>query len=324
MNIKILDCTLRDGGYVNNWEFGYENIQKIISNLSFAKIDYIECGFLKDIEYNPNVSLFNNFPLQFNSIKSALMLNYGDFELKKILKLKPENIILRVAFKKDKCSEALEYCFELIKNGFKIFINPMNTISYSDCELLKLIEKVNNIKPMTLTIVDTLGQMNKIDTLSMFYLFDKNLDNSISIGYHSHNSLALSFSNVQALLEQKTDRNVIIDSSLFGIGRGAGNLQTELLSQYLNDNYQKDYDLIPILKTIQEIINPIFSATPWGYSVPYRIAALNSCHPDYVKYLIDRGVEVEKIDNILKLIPDGKKASFDKNIIETFFSGLFI
>lgn len=316
MNIKILDCTLRDGGYVNNWNFGYENIKKIISNLSFAKIDYIECGFLKDIEYDLNKSIFNEFSFESNIPKLALMLNYGDFDLNKLLRLDFKNYILRVAFKKDKCDEALEFCAALIKNGFNVFINPMNTISYSDYELLDLIDKVNKIKPKTLTIVDTLGQMNKNDTISLFYLFDKNLNESISIGYHSHNSLALSFSNVQAILEKKSRRSIIIDSSLFGIGRGAGNLQTELLTQYLNDYYQKKYETIPILKTIQEIINPIFEANPWGYSVPYRIAALNSCHPDYAKYLIDKKVNIEVIDKVLKNIPTEKRASFDCDFIK--------
>ena len=84
MNISILDCTLRDGGYVNNWDFGYDNIQKIISNLSDSKIDYIECGFLKDVDYDLNKTIFNNFSIHHTSSKLALMLNYGDFELNKI------------------------------------------------------------------------------------------------------------------------------------------------------------------------------------------------------------------------------------------------
>lgn len=322
MQIEILDCTLRDGGYVNNWEFGYKNINEIINNLISAKIEFIECGFLKDIEYNLEKSIFNSFcNLSSNDYsKQLLMLNFGEFDLDKILKFENRNFILRIAFKKEKCFEALDFCKKLKENDFEIFINPMNTISYSDNEILNLIDKVNKINPKTLTIVDTLGSMNKNDSLSLFYLFDKNLEKNISIGFHSHNNLALSFSNIQALLEQKSDRNLIIDSSMFGIGRGAGNLQTEILAQYLNDNFSKEYDLIPILKSIQKQINPIFALKPWGYSVPYRIAALNFCHPNYAKYLIEKNVEIELIDKILKCIPNDKKASFDIDFIESFCS----
>ncbi|MBR5304108.1 MAG: aldolase catalytic domain-containing protein [Candidatus Gastranaerophilales bacterium] len=318
MNIEVLDCTLRDGGYVNNWKFGYQNIQYIINSLVTAKIDYIECGFLKDIVFDSDYSIFDDFknvPVYNTNLKYALMVNYGDVDLEKIFKFDSSKFILRIAFKKEKSIEAIEYCEKLIKKGFSVFVNPMNTISYSYLELLDLIKKINSIKPDTLTIVDTLGQMDKSDTLSLFYLFDKNLDKSISLGYHSHNNLAFSFSNVLAILEQNTNRNIIIDSSLFGMGRGAGNLQTEVLTQYLNDNCSKHYDLVQILKTIQECINPIFAKTPWGISVPYRIAALNSCHPDYAKFLIDRNVSVDKIDKILKLVPMNSKDVFQSELI---------
>ncbi|MBQ4646854.1 MAG: hypothetical protein IJB79_05865 [Candidatus Gastranaerophilales bacterium] len=319
MNIEVLDCTLRDGGYVNDWNFGYDNIQKIINNLILSKIQFIECGFLKKNLFNRDFSLFNSFEAlnEFpNNSKLGLMLNFGEFDEKELLELNPYNFFLRIAFKKEDFSGAMSLCEVLIKNGFKIFINPMNTISYNDIELLNLIEFANKIKPFVLTIVDTMGQMNKKETLLMFYLFDKNLNSDIAIGYHSHNALALSFSNVQCLLEQKSDRSLIIDSTLFGMGRGAGNLSSELLIQYLNDNYEKDFDSIPILKSIQESINPIFDKSPWGYSIPYRIAALNSCHPNYAKLLIEKKVDIEIIDKILKKIPEEKKASFDKKILE--------
>ena len=207
--------------------------------------------------------------------------------------------------------DALKFCEKLIKSGFDIFVNPMNTINYSAVELFELVQKINSINPKVFTIVDTIGKMNKKDTLSLFYFVDKNINPEISIGFHSHNNLQLSFSNVQALLECKTNRNIIIDSTLFGIGRGAGNLQTELITQYLNENYDANYDTIPILKVIQEQINPIFACSPWGYSVPYRLAALNSCHPDYVKYLIEKHVCVDIIDSVLKKIPSEFRSNFN-------------
>ena len=119
------------------------------------------------------------------------------------------------------------------------------------------------------------------------------------------------------------NRELIIDSTIFGIGRGAGNLDTELITQYLNDNYNCDYELVPILKTVEEQINPIFVQTPWGYSVPYYLAATNCCHPNYAKYLIDKQiVPIEIVDKMLRIIPNSKKTIFDEELIEQIYSEL--
>ena len=113
---------------------------------------------------------------------------------------------------------------------------------------------------------------------------------------------------------------MIIDSTIFGMGRGAGNLCTELLTEYINDNYDGNYDIIPILKIIDEQINPIFANTPWGYSVPYYLAAKNHCHPNYAKYLVEKQtVPVEVINNLLKLVPNNKKSLYDTNLIRQIY-----
>lgn len=326
-NIKILDCTLRDGGYVNNWDFGYENIKKIIAELVNSKIEYIECGFFKKEKYKSDKSLFNSFeqlenllPKSSNNTKFTLMINYGDFLNNEIPLNKSKNIALRIVFKKEKRYEALEFCKNLKEKNYEIFINPMNTINYNSSELLELIEKINQIAPNVFTIVDTNGEMKNKDILSLFYLIENNLNPKIALGFHSHNSLQLSFSNAKTLLNQNTKRNLIIDSTIFGMGRGAGNLQSEVLTQYLNDNYNKSYNIISILKIIEEQINPIFTKKPWGYSVPYYLAATNSCHPNYATYLIKKQtLSLEKINTILKNIPENKKTNYDKELIKKLY-----
>lgn len=242
-NIKILDCTLRDGGYINNWNFKKNNIEFILKHLVLSGADYVECGFLKEKEYDINKTFFNNteqlsrlLPEEQNNTKFTLMINYGEVPIENI----PDsnnNIFLRVVFKKNYKDEAVKYCEQLIKKGYNVFVNPMNTISYSSKELLDLIEQVNKIKPFGFTIVDTNGSMKKRDLLSLLYLIDDNLDSKISLAFHSHNNLQLSFSNAQVLMEQPLKRTIIIDSTVFGMGRGAGNLCTELLMQYINDNF---------------------------------------------------------------------------------------
>lgn len=100
---------------------------------------------------------------------------------------------IRVTFHEDEIDEALIYGKQLMDKGYKIFIQPVGTTSYSDGSLLELIRKVNNLKPVAFYLVDTLGIMYKNDLLRMFYLLDNNLDESISLGFHSHNNLQLSF-----------------------------------------------------------------------------------------------------------------------------------
>lgn len=322
MSVKILDCTLRDGGYVNNWNFGFCNIKSIIHCLADANIDFIECGFLKNETQNINSSIFPS-SLELNNIiskneKYALMINYGEFPISKIPE--SDSIIYRIAFKKEDLNEALDFCQQIKNKNNKIFINPMYTNTYKINELLELINRVNKIKPYAFTIVDSAGAMKESDVLSTYYILDKNLDKDIAICFHSHNNLKLSFANAQALLKASSERDLIIDSTIFGIGRAAGNLCTEVISQHINDYYQGRYNLIPILKVLNEQINPIFDKTPWGYSVPYHLAAINSCHPNYAKYLDDNNISVERINEVLKLIPEEKKYKYDEKLVKNFIT----
>ncbi len=330
-NIKILDCTLRDGGYVNNWDFGHKNICKILTNLINAKLDYIECGFLKPIEYNNNKSLFSNIdllskviPLESKHTQYTLMINFGEYDSDNIPLCANKNIALRIVFKKEQRLQALKYCKSLKDKGYDVFVNPMHTNTYTSYELLELVKMVDELHPKGFTIVDTTGAMREKDILTAFYIVDSALRKDIALCFHSHNNLQLSFSNAQCLMKVCKDRELIIDSTVFGMGRGAGNLCTELITQYINDNYNGHYDIIPILKIVDEQINPIFAKTPWGYSVPYYLAATNHCHPNYAKYLVDKQtVPVEFINNLLKSIPDNKKSIYDVNLIKQLYLDKF-
>ncbi len=324
-NIKILDCTLRDGGYINNWKFGQQNIKSIIEKLVFAGCDYIECGIIKDIDYDVNKTLFSDFRQletfipQNSKSQFVLLVNYGEVPIEKI-NFKNKDIFIKVTFKKNQVNEALEYSKILIEKGYKVFINPMNTISYSETELMDLLEEVNQINPLAFSIVDTTGEMNNQDTLNLFSIIDKTLNKNIILGFHSHNNLQLSLSNAQVLIVQNTSRTIVIDSTAYGMGRGAGNLCTELLMKYLNDNNYAHYELIHILKLIDENISGIFKASPWGYSIPYYISASLHCHPNYAKYLIDKkNITHDKIFEILSKIPSEKRVAYDKTLIEKIY-----
>lgn len=119
----------------------------------------------------------------------------------------------------------------------------MVTLSYSDEEFLKLIRQVNEFMPYAFYIVDSFGMMKGKDLTRLFYMIEHNLSEEISIGFHSHNNMQLAYSNAQTLINVRSNRNLIIDSSVYGMGRGAGNLNTELFVDYLNENYGTHYKL---------------------------------------------------------------------------------
>ena len=143
MIIKALDCTLRDGGYVNLWNFGAENISKIVHNLTESRVEFIELGFLKPCQYDINKTLFNSvddfdkFIPQSRSDKTLYlgMITFGQYDLSLIPERKNTNVDgFRIIFKKPQWKEALEYCKKVKEKGYKIFINPMHTYNYSDIQ----------------------------------------------------------------------------------------------------------------------------------------------------------------------------------------------
>jgi len=319
-NIKILDCTLRDGGYVNNWDFGYKNITGIIRLLTLSKADFIECGYLKNIEYDINKSIFSKIqdlltflPNQ-NTTIYTFMLNYGEYSVDDIPYCETKNIGIRVAFRKKDTDQGLDFCEQLKNKGYLVFINPMITEKYSEKDYEKIIARANKIKPYALSIVDSFGALNEQEIINTFEIMNKNLDKNIAICFHSHNNMQLSFLNAQTLIEQTTKRELIIDSTVFGIGRGAGNMCTEILMQYMNTNYHKKYSIEPIIEIIDKYINKIPKI--WGYSLPYYFSAKYYCHPNYAKYLIENNLtSAEEMDNIFKSIPQNKKDPFDEDYI---------
>lgn len=327
--VKVLDCTLRDGGYVNDWDFGEKKIKRMLTLLTDAGVDIIECGFLSNKkEYNQDKSIFDTverftkfIPENKRNSKYVCMVNYGEYKVEDMPQYDGTSIDgIRVAFHKKDVEGAIDFCRKISQKGYMLFIQPMVTINYSDMELLKLIEVFNEINPYAFYMADSFGVMKKNDLLRMFYLIDKNLESSISIGYHSHNNLQLAYSNAQALVEVNTNRTRFIDSSVFGMGRGAGNLNSELFVQYLNDTLSANYKVYPLLQIIDEILNKIYAEHYWGYSLPHYLSSTCNCHPNYASYLADKNtLTVKSISEILASITMGKKNSCDKKYIEQLY-----
>ncbi len=327
--VFLLDCTLRDGGYVNNWDFGQENIKKMLLELRNASINIIECGFLSEKKScNDNFSLFKTvdsvskvIPVRRDDSTFVCMINYGEYNIENLPNYDGSSIDgIRVAFHKKDVIPALAMCQRIKEKGYKVFIQPMVSLSYSDEEFLSLITEVNTISPYAFYIVDSFGAMKQEHLLHIFRLAESHLSSNIAIGYHSHNNLQLAFSNAQSILREPSVHDLILDSSVFGMGRGAGNLNTELIIGYLNDYFKTNFFVKPILIIIDEILNKIYDRFFWGYSLPHYLSATHNCHPNYASALEEKKtLTVDSINTILSEIPESKKHNFDSFLLEQLY-----
>lgn len=327
--IRVLDTTLRDGGYCNKWNFGYSKIKKIICGLTDAGIEIIECGFLTNKKsYEKDKTIFRRLedalkvlPEDKRGAMYVCMINYGEYLIEELPDYTENSIDgFRVAFHKRDMEAAIKFCAEIKQKGYKVFVQPMVSLSYTEAEFLQLIEIVNKMSPYAFYIVDSFGMMKNKDLVRIFYIVENNLAQSILIGYHAHNNLQLAYSNARMLSEILTKRDMIIDSSIFGMGRGAGNLNTELYVEYLNDTRDTKYQSVILLRIIDEILMPIYNRNYWGFSLPYYVSAVNGCHPNYASFLDERKtLTIENMDHIMKKISNEEKSIYNVTYIQQLY-----
>lgn len=324
--IQLLDCTLRDGGSINNGMFGNSNILKICQFLNDANIEIIETGFFdnnvisnKDSTINSNINFFNEITSKIKNkkCKTFAMIDFSKFNIKNFNKEKRTYLDgIRIMFKKERLSEVINFSYILKDLNYELILNPVSITTYSTKELENLLKEVNKINPNAVYIVDTYGLLDKDETLDYFRQFNDSLNIDIKIGYHSHNNRQLSLSNSIELINNTQDRNLIIDTALYGMGKRAGNTPTELMANHLNTHHNFNYDLNKLTQIINENILPLKNKYEWGYSIIHYIAAINKCHSDYVTYLYkERNFTIKKINNILKRIEEYKKLTFDYKYI---------
>lgn len=331
MNIKLLDCTLRDGGYINDWNFGNSVIKYMMHRYINAGMDIVEVGFLDDrriVDLNrtifPTTDALNRVYEGIDKKNTTLvaMIDYGTCAIDNIGP-KSESIIdgIRIIFKKPNMYKAVEFGRQLIEKGYFVCLQLVSVTSYEDRDILDFCEAANKINPFAVSIVDTYGLMHKEQMKHYFELLEHNLAPQIAIGYHSHNNFQLAYSNTIEILGLDTERTVILDGSAYGMGKSAGNAPIELLAMHLNSNYGKEYDINQILEIIDTAIMPIHKTSPWGYALLYYLAAANNCHPSYINFLLEKStLSVESINKIVKKIEPEKKLNYDKEHIKDLYN----
>lgn len=326
--IRLLDCTLRDGGYVNNWHFGNRAIREILKKLVSSNVNYIECGYLSqkkagtedDTQYGTFEDIEKVLPQIHADQRIAVMINFGEYDIDTLPEADNSKPIIRVCFHKKESENALMYCTKLIQKGYFVFVQPMASLHYSDIEFIELILKVNEIMPKCFYIVDSFGVMEHCDFKRLISLADANLDKNIQLGYHSHNNLQQAYGNAKFFVEQNLQHNIVLDASVYGMGRGAGNLNMELFASYLNKNYGTKYNIDAFLDIMDDYLKPIFSEHFWGYSLPFYLSAQYNCHPDYANYYTAKNTLTNKsMRQLLASLPYNVKNSYSVEKAEEYY-----
>lgn len=325
----LLDCTLRDGGYVNDWQFGEETIRGFAKKIAQTGIEMFEVGFIKGDQFDVNRTVFPDIESIGKMIqpKSDKMMYIGMLDMSAPVPL--ERLVpydgtsidgIRVIFKKDKTEEAFAYCKRIKELGYKLFVNFVGTDLYTDKEFIEGIEKFNELLPFAMSIVDTFGLIKRKQFRRLVALADNNMAPGITLCYHAHNNLQQAFGNAEAMVEMNLSRDICIDACVFGMGRGAGNLNLELFADYMNENYDTKYRIEPMLEIMDEYLNDIYKSKFWGYSLPLYLSATAHCHPNYAISLAQKdSLTVKSFNELLRGIPDEDKAKFSKQKAEQYY-----
>lgn len=330
--IQLLDCTLRDGGYVNDWDFGYNDLCSIFQRLTDAGVDIIETGFIDErrpFDINRSImpdtqavfGIFGKIPQRPPMVVG--MIDYGTCSFKQIQPCEDSWLDgIRVIFKKYRMREAMAFCAELKKYGYHVFAQMVAVTDYSREELLEFIGLANEVEPYAVSMVDTYGLLKPDGLRQIYDLLDKNVKSGIRIGFHAHNNLQLAFANTMAFLEYPTQRDVIVDGTLYGMGKSAGNAPLELVAMHLNEAYGKTYKINPMLEAIGESIMSFYQKSPWGYKMYFYLSAYNEVHPDYVKQIQNKpNVSLSAVNDILGNIePKKNKLLYDRVIGENTYA----
>lgn len=316
--IKILDCTLRDGAHVNKGKFGKENILLILQKLAEASIDLIEVGFLQNAIFDKDSSIFDSIEHidevleEIDKVKSSfgVMLRTDRCDFEKIKKTKNIDFI-RMALYKEHLNDIKKYTSRAKDLGYSVYLNPIGVTKYSLEEIKNILQELVVLHPEGISIVDTFGSLTNEEFSKFLLLFDEVIPSNIEIGVHLHENLSSSLSLALQAIKTLSHRNIVIDSSVLGMGRIPGNLPTELLvSNLQNSNYHVDslYSLIDIVKEYKKI-------NEWGYNPIYAHSAVINIDRTYPEYFFEQGFST--LENIIlqdkiRKIGYGHKFSKDK------------
>jgi len=329
--IKLLDCTLRDGGYYNNWKFSHQLAQDYLNDISGSGISYVELGFrglkkgiLKGPNWHTTDKYINSLKIPKN-LKIGVMINV--FEItssilgveKTINQLFSNSINSKIHFIRLAAHlKEIDVAFKILKilksKGFFVAINLMQVSEHSNRDIIQVGKKSQKHKPDVLYFADSLGSMDKKKILEVLILLRIHWKGEI--GIHAHDNLGKALTNSLFALKNNV---TWIDSTVSGMGRGPGNVKTEELILELNDLINKNYKLLPISNLLTKYFNEMKKFYQWGTNPFYYLAGKYGIHPTYIQEMISQKLKDREILNVIDQlkIKDGNK--YDINLIRSEF-----
>jgi len=274
--VKLLDCTLRDGGYYTNWDFDKNLVQDYFKLINNLPVEYIEVGYRSK---NKDEYLGEFFYLPISTLKTikkytnkklSIMLNAKDcdnIDIKSLLEdIKDYVSLVRIATDPNKMEFSIKLAKEIKMIGFEVAINVMY-ISKLDKEH-QFFNYLNEIEKHidTLNLVDSYGSIYPEELEKLIFCIKQKTN--IALGFHGHNNLELAFINTLKALECGVES---FDSTILGMGRGAGNLKTELILNYLKSKQNVEVDLNKLGK-LTELFKPLQEKYKWGTNLAYMVS----------------------------------------------------
>lgn len=325
MKINLLDCTLRDGGYINNWNYSYEEYCSIIRGLSDSGIEYIEVGIMgndNSDNFNTKFSKYEEIPplSKEGNLGYTVMATVGEAENIPIPEHTMQSVdAIRVAFFKPDIDRMIRLASDIKCKGYKLFLQAMATYMYSIKELEGLLKRISDIQADVFYLVDSFGTLYPDQIRDMARIVNRSLDYAIPVGLHAHNNIQLAFANDIAFLDEMSTsgrENVFLDATIYGMGRGAGNTPLELLVDYLNKVYGKNYDSDTINELYLSIIKNKYRENNWGYEYLYFLSSKHKINMAYIWYFREyKGIKDERvIGEMLLKIPEDRRYTLDKEI----------
>ncbi len=282
--IKVLDCTVRDGGLMNKWQFSKNFVKKVYDTCVESGVDYMEIGYISSEDQFPRDQYG---PWKFcaeeelreivgennTNTKLSVMADIGRIKFDDI-RPKSESVVdlFRVACYDYQIDKAIELAHHVMDKGYEATINLMAVSKVAERSLNEVLEDVAKSRVGTFYLVDSFGSLYSEDIHGLMEKYMKALPGK-TIGFHGHNNQQLAFANTIECIIKGAN---MLDATMLGIGRGAGNCPMELLISFLKN---PKYKLKPILRLIQEEMIPLQKQIDWGYFMPYMITGSQNDHP---------------------------------------------
>ncbi len=325
----LLDCTLRDGAYLIDKKFGRNAINGIVAGLMDSGVDLIEIGFLQNEGFGEGKTVYKNskdaeeyVPSEKKDTLFTVLADYSRYSIDNLDDYTGKSFdAVRACFFKNERYDVIDFCKSIKAKGYKLFVQPVDILGYSDSELIEFINMINTLEPYCLSIVDTFGSMYIDDLQRVFSLIDHNLIGSCKIGFHSHNNMQMSSALSQEFVRMSFGkRKVVVDATLSGMGRGAGNTPLELIAQYMVTKYNYNYDMDAILDVIDGYMDNIRSKCAWGYDTNYFIAGTYSAHVNNIAYLKNKSsIRYKDIRYILNKIGAQPRKRYNYDLLDSTY-----